>query len=157
MYWYPISGAADPADRRFCRRDSSETGYYHPVLAALLKGLQGEAQAVDFYARLAQAAPSDDSRRDAERMLGDEKKHLQTFSALYVRLAGRQPEYRFQPLRFETFHEGLERAFERKLAAYGEYRDALLLTRDADVRDVFFPAMSDELAHAVRLLRCLGK
>ncbi|TLS38356.1 ferritin-like domain-containing protein [Pseudalkalibacillus caeni] len=112
--------------------------------------IKGEATAIEFYKRLAKAAPDKEQKEDVLHALEDEKKHFEAFTQLYIQLTGIKPEYSIEKVMFNSYKEGLERAYKMELEAYEEYRDSYLLTRDQTIRDVFFLAMTDEIEHAMR-------
>ena len=75
---------------------------------------------------------------------------MKQFTDLYVALTGRQPVYQIDKVTFNTYREGLQKAYEAELEAYEEYRNSYLLTQNLPVRDVFFRALTDEIEHATR-------
>ncbi|MDM5155699.1 ferritin-like domain-containing protein [Bacillus sp. DX1.1] len=125
-------------------------GTYQEVLQAILKAVQGEATAIEFYARLANEAPNAKHKQAVLHALEDEKIHLQLFTQLYSTLTGQQPTYQIVPVQYASYKEGLERAYEDELEAYEEYRNAFLLTQNQTIRDVFLRAFTDEIEHAMR-------
>jgi rubrerythrin len=125
-------------------------GIQEKVLDALIEGMEGESEAIDFYTRLSAMAPNKEAKEAVIHALEDEKRHLDSFMNLYKRLAGNNPSYKKRRKRFSTFKEGIKLAYQDELEAYEKYRDDYLLTSDASVRDVFFLAMTDEIEHATR-------
>lgn len=125
-------------------------GQNEEVLDALVKGMEGESEAIDFYTRLAKMAPDKIGREAVEHALADERVHLKLFINLYKQLSGKSPNYNKPKKKFDDFKEGIMIAFNDELEAYESYRDAYLLTQNQMIRDVFFQAMSDEIEHAAR-------
>ncbi|WP_085524395.1 ferritin family protein [Tuberibacillus sp. Marseille-P3662] len=123
---------------------------FQVLLQSIMKGIQGEAQAIDFYTRLIKQAPNERQRDSIQHALDDEKIHLQQFSQLYTELSGREPNYTFNPVQFRQYHEGLYKAYDSELEAYEMYRDVYLSTTDQRVRDIFLRAFTDEIEHASR-------
>ncbi|RSL30393.1 cupin domain-containing protein [Salibacterium salarium] len=120
------------------------------VVESILAGIKGEAEAIDFYRRLADAAPNEEHKNDILRALEDEKVHLQQFTDLYISLTGRQPVYDIDTMTFNTYNEGLQKAYEAELKDYEEYRQSYAYTQHTPFRDVFLKAGTDEIEHAER-------
>ncbi|RSL34089.1 cupin domain-containing protein [Salibacterium salarium] len=120
------------------------------VVESILAGIKGEAEAIDFYSRLADAAPNEEHKNDILRALEDEKVHLQQFTDLYISLTGRQPVYDIDNVTFNTYNEGLKKAYEAELKDYEEYRKSYAFTQHTPFRDVFLRAGTDEIEHAER-------
>ncbi len=125
-------------------------GQNDEVLEALINGMEGESQAIDFYSRLVKMAPNKVAKESVEHALSDERTHLKLFINLYKQLTGRSPSYNKPKASFDNFKEGIMIAFYDELEAYETYRDDYLLTQNQMIRDVFFQAMSDEIEHATR-------
>jgi rubrerythrin len=119
------------------------------MVEAVLKAIIGEATAVDLYSRLAKQAPNTLQRTFIEDALNDEQKHLQAFKKLYVYLTGRQPQYRIQPVTFQSYKEGLLYAMKDELEAHSYYSNMTLSTTDQLIRDTFLFAANDEIEHAL--------
>ncbi|MFC7442961.1 ferritin family protein [Laceyella putida] len=120
-------------------------------LQDLLKAASGEAQAIDFYTRVVQIAPTDKARRDFQHALEDEKEHYQSFTNLYTSLTGkRAPVPPFQPVQFKDYANAVEKAVEDELEAYEMYRDMYLSTSDPVARDILLKGFTDEGEHAIR-------
>lgn len=127
-----------------------EPGDYQQLIGAILAGIKGEATAIDFYSRLVDEAPNEKHKADILHALEDEKIHLKQFTEIYITLTGNQPAYKIKKVKFDSYYEGLQKAYEDELEAYEEYRDNYLLTQNPPVRDVFLRAFTDEIEHATR-------
>ncbi|MDQ0340358.1 rubrerythrin [Caldalkalibacillus uzonensis] len=125
-------------------------GLFNQILHYLLQAIHDEAQAIDFYSRLKRMAPDQLHQDFIHHALEDEQHHLQDFIQLYVDLTGQQPHYRIQPVAFQTYQEGVFKAYLAELEAYEFYRDMMLMSHDIQIRDTFFRAMTDEIEHASR-------
>ncbi|GGK28223.1 hypothetical protein GCM10010965_21350 [Caldalkalibacillus thermarum] len=141
---------SQPISMSYPMPDYRIQGEFQTLLASIMNGIVGEAQAIDFYSRLIQMAPNERHRQAIQHALDDEKVHLELFSQLYTDLSGQQPQYTFNPVQFQTYQEGLYKAYEGELEAYEEYRNVYLFTMDQRVRDVFLRAFTDEIEHAIR-------
>jgi mannose-6-phosphate isomerase-like protein (cupin superfamily)/rubrerythrin len=128
----------------------NQQGNHQDVFEAILAGIKGEASDIDFYSRLVNLAPDQNHKNDILHVLEDEKVHLQQFTNLYIMLTGRQPMYQIEKVPFQTYGEGLQKAYEAELADYEEYQNGYLLTQNSPVRDVFLRASADEKEHAKR-------
>lgn len=117
----------------------------------ILDSVKGEATGVDFYGRLAEAAPTPQMREDLLRIRQDEHDHFQMFSQLYTQLTGTQPVFQITPVQFHSFRQGLQIAYRDELEDYEKYRNFYLMTHDQTLRDIFFRPFSDEIKHAVRI------
>ncbi|MFD1037046.1 ferritin family protein [Virgibacillus byunsanensis] len=154
-YPYPYAFQAyNPGQNVHQTHDDQEfrakKGQNEQVLQALVDGMEGESEAIDFYTRLAKMAPTNMARDAVEHALEDEKIHLQLFIDLYKNLTGKSPNYKKRKKQFANFKEGIMLAYKDELEAYEQYRDDYLLTSDQEIRDTFFLAMSDEIEHATR-------
>jgi rubrerythrin len=116
----------------------------------ILGSIKGEATAVDFYGRLAEAAPSAEMKEDILSIRQDEHDHFQMYSQLYTQLTGTQPVFQITPVQFQSFSEGLRIAYRDELQDYEKYRNFYLMTHDQTLRDIFLRAFSDEIKHAIR-------
>jgi mannose-6-phosphate isomerase-like protein (cupin superfamily)/rubrerythrin len=125
--------------------------YSQEVSKAILDGIKGEASAIDFYIRLANLATDQKEKNDLFAILENEKLHLQQFNNLYIMFTGQQPRYEVERIPFQTYEEGLTKAYEAELADYQQYQNSYLLTQNSPIRDVFLRTSTDEMEHAKRL------
>jgi rubrerythrin len=131
-------------------RQLSQGGTSSPFVSAVLDAVKGEATAVDFYGRLAEAAPNEEMKADILSIRQDEHDHFQLFSWLYVQLTGNQPVFQITPVQFPSFSEGLRIAYHDELEDYETYRNLYLTHSDPTVRNILLRAFSDEIKHAIR-------
>ncbi|MCD5323258.1 MULTISPECIES: cupin domain-containing protein [Pontibacillus] len=120
------------------------------IADALLTGIIGEATAVDFYYRLAQATTNETQRRSIHDALKKEQAHLQRFTDLYTEIKGNNPAYQIDRISFNTFEEGLDLAYEIQSRNYGAYRDRYEHPQLSPVQDLFLRACNDEAEIAER-------
>ncbi len=113
--------------------------------------MANEAGAIEFYMGLASIAPRPEYRETLETIAADERKHLQSFRALYCQLTCSYPQVRPAVETAPDFAAGITMAIKDELEAYEMYRDMLLMVCQQEYRDVMFEAMTDEMEHAVYL------
>ncbi|MFC4769360.1 ferritin family protein [Effusibacillus consociatus] len=123
---------------------------YAAFLSNLEKAINGEAEAVRFYAKLMNMAPDERQRASIKHAHDDEIKHYKMFTALYHQLTGREAPVGITETAFESYKEGIRTAFDHELEAAELYREMYLATQIPAIRDVFFEAMTDEMEHAQR-------
>ncbi|WP_161605098.1 ferritin family protein [Brevibacillus massiliensis] len=123
---------------------------YYNLLQQLQKAIQGEYEAIRYYEQLAKLAPPD-HRRYIEQIGGDERlEHIVSFSNLYRRLTGQEPQVVPGALPTE-YVSGLKKAFDDEQEAADFYQKVYLGTNDPHVRNIFFEAMTDEMRHATTI------
>lgn len=120
------------------------------LIQDVYRAIVDEATAADFYTRLLQQAANPLHKDFITHARNDELHHLRAFTRLYVHLTGQQPRYSITPVRFESFREGVLKAFQDELEAAEFYRDIMLSVTDPMIRDTFLYAMTDEMEHATR-------
>lgn len=117
----------------------------------LEEAINGEATAIRFYGDLLNLVRGDRTAYDnVKHAYDDENKHFRAFVDLYVSLTGRQPSVRITPMRYTSLADAYRQAFFGELEAAELYSDMYLMTRDPDIRDIFFMAKNDEQEHAQR-------
>ncbi|WP_254434105.1 cupin domain-containing protein [Halobacillus sp. Marseille-Q1614] len=126
---------------------------HQQVLNAVLTSIEGKASAVDFYSRLAAFAPNQKHKSELLRTLEEEEGHLKHFTDLYVTLTGNPPMYDLQPITFNSYSEGLQKAYEAGVHNYEEYREGYELTQHLPIREVFMRACNDEVDQVERLTK----
>jgi len=128
---------------------------YQPIPAAFVEHLQkainGEASAIQFYGELLQLNEKDRMAYDnVKHAYDDEHKHFKAFTALYVKLTGKQPLIEPKPTKFTMMADAYRFAFFDELEAADLYKEMYLQTPYTPIRDIFFMAKSDEIEHAQR-------
>lgn len=126
-------------------------GDWQQITEALLNGIKREASAVDLYSRLANIAPNQQHQRSILYTLEDKKLHLKQFHDLYINLTGTHPLYQVGKVTFQTYRDGLQKAYKAELAGYEDYRKSCILTQYSFVQDVFLRAFTNEQVHATRM------
>lgn len=145
--WYPSSSFASC----FHHRDHSHHRASSSFVKHLEQAINGEATAIRFYGDLLHQVRGDQTAYDnVIHAYDDENKHFRAFVRLYKRLTGRQPSVRITPIRYPSLAAAYRQAFFDELEAAELYRDMYLMTRDPDIRDIFFMAKNDEEEHAQR-------
>ncbi|TMU87285.1 cupin domain-containing protein [Bacillus sp. BHET2] len=117
----------------------------------LLDGIKGKASSVDFYHRLAGAAPSQKHQLKLLRMMEDEQRHWWQLTNLYMTLTGGQPVYQVDSVPFHSYRDGLKKGYETELAGYEQFRIACLQAQHQSVYEVLVNTCMDEWEHAKRL------
>ncbi|MFC7064160.1 cupin domain-containing protein [Halobacillus seohaensis] len=144
MYPYPYYVNAPMYNSDFMERNSQQ------ISEAIFGGIQGKAKAVDFYSRLANFAPTQTHKDAIFHTLDDEKSHLSQFTDLYISLTGKRPVYEIDQMTFNSYTEGLQKAYEAEIAGYEEYRKGYLLSQYSPFQDLFLRVCNDEAEHAER-------
>lgn len=123
---------------------------FRRLIENIYKAIVGEATAAEFYSRLLKETPDELHREFVEHAYEDELEHLQAFTKLYVHFTEQEPQYRIEPVQYETYKEGIKMALKDELEAAEFYRDIQMSSTDPLVRDTFFYAMVDELEHSTQ-------
>lgn len=118
------------------------------VLESILAGIKRKATATDFYHRLAKSAPNQKHKHYILQASEEEKAQLNQFAGLYVTLTGRQPKYEIDNVTFDTYQEGLQKAYKRAVSDYEANRNHYLLAQQSPFQDVFLRACYHEANHA---------
>ncbi|WP_234402384.1 cupin domain-containing protein [Oceanobacillus damuensis] len=125
-------------------------GNEQQVLEAVLSAIIGKATIMDLYSRLADVAPNRQDKEEILNALENRKIHLKKFTDLYVSRTGIQPVYEIDKVNFDTYREGLQKAYDAIVEDYEKYRNSYVLTRHSPARDIFFQVCKNEVAHAER-------
>ncbi|WP_332694378.1 cupin domain-containing protein [Halalkalibacter lacteus] len=131
-------------------------GQNQQVFEALLVGIKREASAIDLYRRLANAAPNQKHKNDILHALEEKKAHLTQFTNLYINLTGSQPVYQTDKVPFQSYREGLQKAYEEEVEGYEQYQRSSVLTQHPQVRNAFLWALTGEQENAARF-GCLNE
>ncbi|WP_216827369.1 cupin domain-containing protein [Alkalihalobacterium elongatum] len=114
------------------------------VVEAILSGIKREASAIDLYSRLAHEAPNQELKNEMLHALEVKKSHLNQFSNIYTNLTGTQPVYQIEKMTFNSYREGLQKAYAAEVDGYQEYQNSSLLTQHPLVRQSFLQACTSE-------------
>jgi|GEM_PF-4854018 len=133
------------------------TGDLTGLVGRIPKYLQDEVNASTLYRQLARETTDEVVRSYLEGAAGDEEKHFQLLSDLYLRLTGRRARPVAQRVQNGSLWEGLLIATDGELEAYEEYKDDYQRSTDPYLRWLFFELLSDEVEHAVRFNAALHR
>lgn len=135
-------------DPDFMLRDHQDNS--QQVIEAILASVKGESAAIDFYSRLANIAPNQEHRNEILHAVEDKKSHLKQFTDMYITLTGNQPMYEVDDVTFNSYREGLQKAYEIEVENYEAYRKIYLRTQYSPFWDVFWRACNEKVEHAKR-------
>lgn len=126
--------------------------FQHPpcsdLAETLMKAMQGEMDAIKFYAYLIQQAPDKFQQEIITGIREDEEKHLNNFQTVYCMLTGRIYELpEKEPTLPTNYMEGLLNAFKDEQEAYELYKTNYLCNNDPNIRNSYWDAMMDEAEH----------
>ncbi len=121
------------------------------VVKAISDGVKREANAIDFYSRLADVAPNQKHKQHILHAVENKKINMNQFSNLYTTLTGSQPDYQIDKAPLSSYREGLQRAYEEEIKGFEEYRNSSLLTQHPLVRNVFLQVCTGEQENVSRL------
>jgi mannose-6-phosphate isomerase-like protein (cupin superfamily) len=128
----------------------NQQGTTEQVCDALLVAIKKEAGGIDFYRRLAKAAPNQNHKNVILYVKEGKKFYLQQFTDLYTSLAGNEPEYQIDPISFQSYKDGLKKACTVESDGYHAYRNSSLLSEHPYVQQVFTWALSAKSEYAAR-------
>ncbi|MFG6146885.1 cupin domain-containing protein [Halobacillus sp. B23F22_1] len=134
-----------PPEHASVERNSSQ------IENTILSCIKKEAASVDFYQRLADAAPTPHHKHDLLEAAANKQFFVQQLTNEYVRHTGSQPDYEIEQKIFETFRDGLQKAYAAECEAYDQDQQSYVLTRHLPVRDVFWHVCHHGAALAERL------
>ncbi|WP_349775643.1 hypothetical protein [Halalkalibacter oceani] len=120
------------------------------VFEAVLGGIKREAKAIKFYRQLANAAPSNKHKKGILQALEGNKAQLTHFTNLYINLTGIQPIYQIDTIPFNSYRDGLQKAYELELEGYKEYQKSSHLTVHPQIQNVFMWTLTGEQENATR-------
>ncbi|MCL6605069.1 MAG: cupin domain-containing protein [Paenibacillus sp.] len=124
--------------------------YSQQTLEAILAGIKREASTIEFYSRLSNATPNFNHKNNIHYALENKKIHLNQLTNLYTTLTGRLPMYQMDKVPFQSYREGLKKAYEAGIADSEEYRKNCSLTQYPLIQNVFLHASFREKENAVR-------
>ncbi|KAB2952669.1 ferritin-like domain-containing protein [Heliorestis acidaminivorans] len=123
-----------------------------PLTDKIAKAIVDEFQAVQFYTRLAELAPTMEARQIIRDILAEERRdHYRTFVDIYRSLTNRQPKVSAGPLP-ATYAAGLQMAIRDELQSVANYQAISEMATDPYISKVFSSAAMDEQRHASWLL-----
>lgn len=126
-------------------------GYDHPLSETILRGIKREASAMELYRQLLYIAPNPKHQADILNALEGKKACLSQFTNLYMNLTGAQPMYNFDKVPFQSYQEGVQKAYAIEMEGFEEYQRNGSLTQYPQIQHVFLGALSVEQENKVRL------
>ncbi|MCL6606350.1 MAG: ferritin-like domain-containing protein [Paenibacillus sp.] len=111
------------------------------------KAIIGEVHAFNFYKRLAELAPIEQSRKKILSIRLDEVKHYHWFSMILRGLGGQQPQILTSPIPI-TYREGVRKAIWDESESAAFYKDISYRATDLPTNKFFMDAAHDEQRHA---------
>lgn len=123
----------------------------------ILKAINGEYEAIHCYAEIIRMAPSKKVKETVEEIRQDEIRHFETFSNIYAKLTGSQPQVAKNPSCPKHYLNAIETAFFDEQLTVDFYHKIANEATDATIRSAFRRAAEDEQNHAVWFLYFLMK
>lgn len=117
------------------------------LIPDIRQAIIGEAQAYDYYERLAALAPNAFARRIILSIRQDEARHRRWFTMILLRLGGRVPFIPPAPLP-RRYREGLRDAIRDELEAAAFYQNIAFRAVSRPIDNRFLHAARDEHRHA---------
>jgi mannose-6-phosphate isomerase-like protein (cupin superfamily) len=150
MYPYPYYGYVHTPiyNSDFMARNHQET--YQRAVEAVFTVIKREAAAVDFYSRLAHAAPHQKHKHQIVYALEGKKVHLKQFTDLYFTLTRREPLYQIDKVTFHSYREGLQKACKAEVSGYEVDPNNYLLMQHPQIRNMFLWALTSGRENASR-------
>ncbi|MDE5416131.1 cupin domain-containing protein [Alkalihalobacillus sp. MEB203] len=118
----------------------------------VLAGIKREAAAIDLYMRLAEAAPNQKHRTDLLHSLESKKGQLNQLTHLYYSFTGREPVYQVETVPFQSYREGLQKAYQAEVQGYEHYSRSGSATPYPHIRNAFMQVLTSEQENASRLV-----
>ena len=121
---------------------------FDQILHCILKAIEDEANAAEFYRCLLKEAPNKLHCEFIKHAYEDELEHLQIFTKLYQYYTDCIPKYCVNPVHIKCYRDSLLEALIGELKTVEFYRNVQLSTMDQVIIDTFFMVMVDEQSHA---------
>ncbi|MFC3040499.1 cupin domain-containing protein [Virgibacillus xinjiangensis] len=125
-------------------------GSNHQTVEAILEVIKGEAEAIDLYNRLANSASEEQKREEIFGAMQHRTARLHHLNDLYISMTGRVPVYQLDRVPFNSFDEGVQKAYHTVLKNGEANRKAYLMTQSSPISEVFLRAYHEETGHAER-------
>lgn len=151
IYPYPYYGYVNTPMTNVNSATRNQQGTTEQVCDTLLAAIKKEARDIEFYRRLAKAAPNQNHKNIILYAREGKKFYLQQFTDLYTSLSGNEPEYQIDPVSFRGYKEGLKKACASETEGYHAYRNSFLLSEHPYLQQVFTWALSAKSEYAARL------
>ncbi|MDZ5472919.1 cupin domain-containing protein [Bacillus sp. 31A1R] len=149
MYSYPYyaSGITPTTDLSMLRYSQED---YHQAAESLLGAIKREASAMELHRELAHFAPNQEHKSEILHSIEKKQAHLMQFTNLYIQLTGSHPMYQIEKTPFQSYRDGLQKAYNKEVESYGEYHKNYLLHQQPQLQNVFLRALTDEHESATR-------
>jgi rubrerythrin len=122
------------------------------LVCAIAQAIKGEFEAIHYYAKLIELAPTKEEKEQIREIRRDEKKHYRIFIEIYRNLTGSYPPRPPMPSLPTSYKEGVLAAFKDEQKTADFYLDIADQTKDPYIRQQFTRAAHDEQNHAVWFL-----
>lgn len=125
------------------------------LIPDISKAIVGEAQAYQYYDRLAQLAPNEQDRQTIRKIQRDEARHYHMFTMILRQLGGQMPHIPGTQLPV-TYREGLLHSVRDELETSAFYQEVASRASDHRIEMQFMHASHDEQRHAAWFQYMLG-
>lgn len=122
------------------------------IVRDVAKAINGQYEAIHYYAKLIELAPTKEEKEQIREIRRDEKKHYHTFVKIYRHLTGREPQCPPPPSLPTSYKEGVLAAFKDEQKTVDFYLDVADRIKDPCIQQQFIRAAQDEQNHAVWFL-----
>ncbi len=122
------------------------------LIRAIAQAIKGQYEAIHYYAKLIELAPTKEEQEQIREIRRDEKKHYHIFVEIYRSLTGRDPKRPSKPSLPTNYKEGVLAAFKDEQKTVDFYLDIADQTKDPYIQQQFTRAAHDEQNHAVWFL-----
>jgi len=121
------------------------------VFEVLLSGIKREAESMELYRQLVHVAPNEMHQNDILYALERKKAQLTQLNYLYFQLTGTVPVYELEQISFDSYRDGLQKAYDAEVEGYEEYQKGFSLIQHPMVQNVFLWALTGEQENAASL------
>ena len=124
----------------------------HEISEELLSIIKKNAEALDLFNRLSHAAPNQEHQWILFDALRNKDYHLRQFTALYTSMTGGQPQYEIDQIGFDSYQDGLEKAFHAEFATSEEYRNNFYsVSHHPIIQNAILQAFASQRDNALRI------
>ncbi|MBR7795681.1 cupin domain-containing protein [Agaribacter marinus] len=118
---------------------------YQSLCESILEEVKRVACVTTLYQELANVAPNEEHADNIRHALAGKKDHLAHVTNLYIQLTGAEPDYQVNDITFESYQQGLQRAYELEVEGYQAYQKGYFLTQqDPQIRNIFLAALNGD-------------
>ncbi|MBU8906175.1 cupin domain-containing protein [Desertibacillus haloalkaliphilus] len=150
-YPYPYYVNAFPPQYRAANMATNHNEQNQAELENVIEGIKRESTAVDLYQRLSSIAPDPQHKHDILHALEGKRNHLNEVTNLYFTLTGKQPVYQIDKVPFQSYREGLQKAYNLEVEGYEEDYRSCLMTQHPQLQPLFLSAIHCQQENASRL------